>query len=106
MAEKTYHTEMFAGTIQTAQMYVVIEDETKTAIAYCPSLDDAERVKALLVYYGDSFKPSERPKVRMDAEPTPGTAPIALPRSASIFGAFCPECGERNGHKNGCDFRS
>lgn len=22
-----------------------------------------------------------------------------------IFGSFCPECGERAGHKNGCDYK-
>ncbi len=30
-------------------------------VAYCASLDDAERIKALLVYYGDRFPPPEPP---------------------------------------------
>ena len=37
-------------------MYGVWEANTGRVIAYCSRSEDAERIKALLVYYGDTFK--------------------------------------------------
>ena len=35
--------------------WVLFEHETGRVIAYCPGAEDAERLKALLVYYGDKI---------------------------------------------------
>ena len=40
-------------------MYGVWEASTGRVIAYCSKSQDAERIKALLVYYGDQFPEAE-----------------------------------------------
>ncbi len=68
--ETVYFTQYFKE-IYPKDMYGVFEHSTGRLIAWCTTPEDAERLKALLIYHGDEF-PRSILLARIDAETTQG----------------------------------